>query len=276
MKGLALAALKWVKGSAVPILSIDLPSGWAADATGATTESALFPSDAVVTFTAPKPAHVLCDLTRRWDQPIIVAAIGSPQEAIKSSQELTWAGASHALVEKPRPADSNKGKYGHVLVIGGSVGKSGAPAMTALTALRAGAGLVTAAVPANLLPQVASIAPELMTWPLPTSPSGAIASKGITGQPFAELVGGKSVLAVGPGLGQSAGTAKLVGSVLSETELPTVLDADALNTLASSRALLAKLIKAAKAGRTIVLTPHPGEMARLYGHECERDSIQPA
>jgi NAD(P)H-hydrate epimerase len=279
LKGLALAALEWVKGSTAPILSVDLPSGWAADATDATTESALFPSDAVVTFTAPKPAHVLCDLTRRWDQPIIVAAIGSPQEAIESSQKLTWAGASHALVEKPRPADSNKGKYGHVLVIGGSVGKSGAPAMTALTALRAGAGLVTAAVPANLLPQVASIAPELMTWPLPTSPSGAIASKGITGQPFAELVGGKSVLAVGPGLGQSAGTAKLVGSVLSETELPTVLDADALNTLASSPALLAKLIKAAKAGRTIVLTPHPGEMARLTGmsvKEIQSNRLQTA
>jgi NAD(P)H-hydrate epimerase len=151
--------------------------------------------------------------------------------------------------------------------------------MTALTALRAGAGLVTAAVPANLLPQVASIAPELMTWPLPTSPSGAIASKGITGQPFAELVGGKSVLAVGPGLGQSAGTAKLVGSVLSETELPTVLDADALNTLASSPALLAKLIKAAKAGRTIVLTPHPGEMARLTGmsvKEIQSNRLQTA
>ena len=265
LKGLALAALEWVKRGAAPILSVDLPSGWAADATGATTESAVFPSDAVVTFTAPKPAHVFCDLTRRWDQPIVVAAIGSPREAIESSQELTWAGASHALVEKPRAADSNKGKYGHVLVIGGSVGKSGAPAMTALTALRAGAGLVTAAVPSNVLPQVTSVAPELMTWPLPTGPSGAIASKGITGQPFAELVGGKSVLAVGPGLGQSAGTAKLVGSVLSETELPTVLDADALNTLASSPALLAKLIKAAKAGRTIVLTPHPGEMARLTG-----------
>jgi ADP-dependent NAD(P)H-hydrate dehydratase / NAD(P)H-hydrate epimerase len=269
LKGLALAALEWVKSSAAPILSVDLPSGWAADATGATTESAVFPSDAVVTFTAPKPAHVFCDLTRRWDQPIVVAAIGSPQEAIESSKQLTWAGASHALVEKSRAVDSNKGKYGHVLVIGGSVGKSGAPAMTALTALRAGAGLVTAAVPANVLPQVASIAPELMTWPLPTGPSGAIASKAITGQPFAALIGGKSVIAVGPGLGQSAGTAKLVGSVLSETELPAVLDADALNTLASSPALLAKLTKAAKAGRTIVLTPHPGEMARLTGRSVK-------
>jgi ADP-dependent NAD(P)H-hydrate dehydratase / NAD(P)H-hydrate epimerase len=269
LKGLALAALAWVKGSAAPILSVDLPSGWPADAISAAAESDVFPSDAVVTFTAPKPAHVFGDLTRRWDQPIIVASIGSPQEAIESSQQLVWAGASHALVQKPRPADSNKGKYGHVLVIGGSLGRSGAPAMTALTALRAGAGLVTAAVPATVLPQVASIAPELMTWPLPAGPSGEVAAKGMTAQQFARLVDGKSVIAAGPGSGQGGGTAKLVGSVLSETEIPAVLDADALNTLASSPALLAKLAKAGKAGRTIVLTPHPGEMARLAGRSVK-------
>lgn len=270
LKGLALAALEWVKGSPVPILSVDLPSGWAADATGATAQSALFPSDAVVTFTAPKPAHVLCDLTRRWNQPIMVAPIGSPQEAIESSQKLTWAGASHALVEKPRVADSNKGKYGHVLVIGGSVGKSGAPAMTALTALRSGAGLVTAAVPAPVIAQVSAVAPELMTWPLPSSSSGEVAPKGMTSQHFASLLTGKSVIAAGPGLGQGTGTAKLIGLVLNETELPAVFDADALNVLASNPALLAKLAKAARGGRrTIVLTPHPGEMARLTGRSVK-------
>jgi NAD(P)H-hydrate epimerase len=269
LKGLALAALEWVRGSSAPILSVDLPSGWPADATSTDTESPVFPSDAVVTFTAPKSAHVFGDLTRRCDQPVIVAPIGSPLEAIVSSQKLTWAGASHVLIGAPRAADSNKGKYGHVLVIGGSIGKSGAPAMASLTALRAGAGLVTAAVPAPVLAQVASIAPELMTHPLPTGPSGEVAAKGVTAQQFASLVAGKSVIASGPGLGQGAGTAKLIASVLDETDLPTVLDADALNVLASHPALLAKLAKAAKAGRSIVLTPHPGEMARLTGRSVK-------
>jgi NAD(P)H-hydrate epimerase len=265
LKGLALAALEWLKGISVPVLSVDLPSGWPADATTATAENEVFPSDAVVTFTAPKPAHVFGDLTRRWSQPLIVAPIGSPKDAVESSQRLTWAGESQALFEKPRSADSNKGKYGHVLVIGGSVGKSGAPAMTSLAALRAGAGLVTAAVPETVLPQVAGFAPELMTRPLAASASGEIATKGMTAQHFAKLSAGKTVLAIGPGLGQGAGAAKLIVSALEETGVPLVVDADALNTLATKPILLAKLAKAAKAGRTIVLTPHPGEMARLIG-----------
>ncbi len=121
----------------------------------------------MITFTSPKPAHVFGQLTRRWDQPVVVAPIGSPDAAIVSEQGLTWAGASHALVETPRAADSNKGKFGHVLVVGGAFGtaggKAGAPAMASLAALRAGAGLVTAAVPATVLGPVAGFAAELMT-----------------------------------------------------------------------------------------------------------------
>ena len=85
LKGLALAALEWVKASRAPILAVDLPSGWPADETGATVATPVFPADAVITFTAPKPAHVFGQLTRRWDQPIVVAPIGSPQEAIVSA-----------------------------------------------------------------------------------------------------------------------------------------------------------------------------------------------
>jgi ADP-dependent NAD(P)H-hydrate dehydratase / NAD(P)H-hydrate epimerase len=265
LQELALSALNWIKGTAVPILSVDLPSGWRADAVTATADEAVFPSDAVVTFTAPKAAHVFGNLTRRWDQPIIVAPIGSPQDAIVSSRRLIWAGASHAVVEKPRPADSNKGKYGHVLVIGGSVGKSGAPAMSAMTALRAGAGLVTAAVPKPIVAQVAGFAPELMTVPLQAGVSGELAARKMTAQQFAALLKGKTVIAAGPGLGQGAGTAGIVAAILDRTEIPAVLDADALNTLASDSGLLGKLSKATKKSRTIVLTPHPGEMARLAG-----------
>src|SRR5271157_5554469 len=176
LKGLALAALERVKASKAPILAVDLPSGWAADETAATVAGLVFPADAVITFTAPKPAHVFGQLTRHWWQPIVVAPIGSPQEAMVSSLNLSWAGESIALTQTPRAATANKGGFGHVLVVGGTFGtaggKAGAPAMAALGALRAGAGLVTAAVPAPALAMVAAVAPELMTFPLKASPSG--------------------------------------------------------------------------------------------------------
>jgi NAD(P)H-hydrate epimerase len=263
LKGMALAALEWIKGSPAPVLAIDLPSGWPADSNEASLNTPVYPADAVITFTAPKPGHVFGQLTRRWDQPIVVAPIGSPDEAIVSELQLTWAGSAHALTQQPRPADSNKGKFGHVLVIGGSVGKSGAPAMTSLTAMRAGAGLVTAAIPAPVLPQVSAYAPELMTWPLPANSAGQIASKGLTPELFDSLTAGKTVIAVGPGLGQGPGVVKLLGSVLSETKTPVVIDADALNALAANPQLMSKLAKAGNESRTLVLTPHPGEMARL-------------
>ena len=265
MKGLALEAMEWASASSAPFLSVDLPSGWPADAADGRVAAKTFPSDAVITFTAPKPAHVFAELTRRWDQPIVVVPIGSPEGAIVSERGLGWAGASHALVEQPRSTDSNKGKYGHVLVIGGSTGKSGAPAMASLAALRAGAGLVTAAVPNSIIDQVASFAPELMTRSMQASPSGELASKGITAQQFQKMVDRITVVAVGPGMGQGPGAEILLEAVLSDTQLPAVIDADGLNTLASNPFLLEKMTEVAKAGRTIVLTPHPGEMARLAG-----------
>ena len=269
MKGMALAALEWARASDAPFLSVDLPSGWSADATSSKVAEDTFPSDAVITFTTPKPAHVFGELTRRWNQPVVVAPIGSPEEAIVSEQGLSWGGASHALVEQSRATDSNKGKYGHVLVIGGSVGKSGAPAMTSMAALRSGAGLVTAAVPSSIAAQVSGFAPELMTQPMVASPSGELASKGVTAQQFEKLIERKTVLAVGPGLGQGPGVEILLEAVLSDTKLPIVIDADGLNTLAANPFLMEKMTEVAKAGRTVVLTPHPGEMARLTGKSVE-------
>jgi len=263
LKGLALAAPEWVKGSEAPILAVDLPSGWAADETAATIADPVFPADAVITFTAPKPAHVFGQLTRRWSQPIVVAPIGSPEEAIVSELKLSWAGASLALVQRPREATANKGNYGHVLVVGGTLGsaggKTGAPALAALGALRAGAGLVTAAVPAPALPLVAAIAPELMTWPLKATTAGCIAVENCAPEFLSALTAGKTVLAIGPGMGQSAETAKFTRGLFEITKIPTVIDADALNILAAETGLLLKLAR----GRTLVLTPHPGEMARL-------------
>ena len=265
LKGLALTALKWMKGSTAPVLAIDLPSGWAADATSAIVDAPVFPADAVITFTAPKPAHVFGQLTRAWNQPMVVAPIGSPEAAIVSALKLSWSGSSMALVQTARPASANKGLFGHVLVVGGTFGsaggKAGAPSMTALGALRVGAGLVTAAVPAPALAVVSAIAPELMTWPLEASAAGAISDGNLAPDRIEALMAGKTVLAIGPGLGQSPETVKFTTGLLAATKIPAVIDADALNILAAKPVLLAKLAK----GRTLVLTPHPGEMARLTG-----------
>ena len=215
----------------------------------------------------PKPAHVFGQLTRRWDQPIVVAPIGSPDAAIVSTLGLDWAGSSLALVQAPRAAAANKGNFGHVLVVGGAFGsaggKAGAPAMAALAALRAGAGLVTAAVPAPALPVVASLVPELMTWPLDATSAGQISRENLAPEQVAALIEGKTVLAIGPGLGQSAGDGQVHHRPAFVHQIPAVIDADALNILAAKPVLLAKLAR--KAQRTLVLTPHPGEMARLAG-----------
>jgi NAD(P)H-hydrate epimerase len=140
--------------------------------------------------------------------------------------------------------------------------------MTALAALRAGAGLVTAAVPKPALPVVSSFAAELMTWPLKSTDAGQIATKNLEADELSQFTAGKTVLAIGPGLGQSAETVKFTTGLLSATQMPAVIDADALNILAAKPVLLAKLAK----GRTLVLTPHPGEMARLAG--CTVTEVQ--
>lgn len=280
MRGLALDALEWIKRSDAPVLAIDLPSGWPADDTRGTIAEAVFPADAIVTFTAPKPAHVFCELTRRWDQPIVVAPIGSPDEAIVSSLNLNWAGAAQSLLHRTRPADSNKGKYGHVLVVGGSFGsaggKAGAPAMTSMAALRSGAGLVTAAVPEPALPTVARFAPELMTVPLKANAQGQISPDNLADATVAALTKGITVLAIGPGMGQSDDTAQFCIGLLEATTVPVVIDADGLNILAQHRDAFARVVRE---GRTVVLTPHPGEMARLAGmstKEVQADRLEVA
>lgn len=263
LKGLGLDALQWLRGSAAPVLAVDLPSGWPADAIAATIDDPVYPADAVVTFTAPKPAHVFGQLTRAWNEPVLVAPIGSPDEAISSKMNLHWAGTALAMVQAPRAAAANKGNFGHVLVVGGSVGRSGAPAMASLGALRAGAGLVTAAVPEPIVPQVAAVAPELMTSPLEASLTGGIAAENAAADALRALVERKTVLAIGPGLGQRGETIEFTTALLHGTEMPVVIDADALNMLGAEPKLFAEITAMAKAGRTVVLTPHPGEMSRL-------------
>ncbi|HEX4651673.1 MAG TPA: NAD(P)H-hydrate dehydratase [Granulicella sp.] len=261
-----------------PIVAVDLPTGWDADSTAQTAPDA-FPANAVVTFTAPKLAHVFGHLTPRQPfGPVVVAGIGSPPKAVVSSTNLTWTGASKSLAEAPRDINANKGKFGHVLVVGGSYGTAGAPSMSALAALRTGAGLVTAAVPDSILNLVALIAPELMLAPLTQGPEGAVALANLasgSGPRLPELLKSKriSVLAVGPGLSTKGDASAFARQLVAITDLPLVLDADALNAFDAKSVSTGQL---SGASRTLVLTPHPGEMARLLGitvKEVEADRL---
>ena len=248
-----------VAGLAVPVVAVDLPSGWDADSMEYAQAGAMR-ADAVVTFTAPKLAHAFGNLTGSATKPIVVAAIGSPEEAIRSKQHLRWTGDAKQITEAPREADDNKGKHGHVVLFAGSHGKAGAPSMASLAALRAGAGLVTAAVPASVLNTVALVAPELMTEALPETPSGTL-DAAFFGEKLDKLLEKKTVVAAGPGLGESEEAAALVHALLERGEQPLVLDADALNLLSKDMGRL----RNRPGSRPVVLTPHPGEMGRLAG-----------
>lgn len=255
LRGVAAALGERVNTLRVPVVAVDVPSGWDANSREFSVEGA-YRANAVVTFTAPKLAHACGNLTGDVYGPIVVAPIGSPDAAVQSSLRLTWAGASAAIAHRPRNADSNKGMYGHVLVVGGAQGKSGAPSMASLAALRAGAGLVTAAISESILPIVAGVTPELMTIPLKEDATGEIDTAKID---FEELLEKKTVLAVGPGLGQKPAAEKFLLALMERVRVPMVLDADALNILAKHP----EKIDGNKT--TLVLTPHPGEMARLAG-----------
>ncbi len=137
LRGIAAALKNKIADHAAPVVSVDLPTGWDADST-AMSEPDAFRSDAVVTFTAPKLAHVFGALTRG---PVAVAQIGSPAELAVSDAGLHWTGASKKIIEQPRALDANKGRFGHVLVVGGSPGKAGAASMASLAAMRSGRGL---------------------------------------------------------------------------------------------------------------------------------------
>lgn len=164
-----------------------------------------------------------------------------------------------------RPSDSNKGMYGNVLVIAGGRGMAGAAALVGASALRSGAGLVRVACAAEVQPTVASFEPSYMTYPLANDEDGLIRFEPAR-EALARLLERVDVLAIGPGLGQSEAIRELVHWVIEEVKVPTVLDADALNALAGQTSLLADL------RRPVVLTPHPGEFARLTGRTI--DEIQ--
>ena len=261
VSGLYAEAIAMMNASQVPVVAVDIPSGADADAMGPQS-GIIARADAIVTFTAARPAHVFSSLTTG---PTYVAEIGSPAEAIVSSLQLDLITArDFAAMIGPRAAESNKGNYGHVLVVGGSVGKAGSVAMAGMAALRAGAGLATVATAKSVLPTVAGFHPELMTEPLEETREGTISAH--AGARLDGLVKGKSVVAIGPGISRAPETSDLVRTLVSTCEIPIVLDADGLN------AFEGRADELSGKGRVLVITPHPGEMARLAG--CSIAKVQ--
>lgn len=268
VSGLYAAAIAGMNAGPAQVIAVDIPSGADADSMSEQV-GGLARADATVTFTAPRPAHVFGSLTPGTTS---VFPIGSPDEAIVSSLRLNLI-TPHEIAPLigPRPAASNKGNFGHVLVIGGSLGKAGAAAMAGFAALRSGAGLSTVAIPKSILSTVAGFHPELMTEPLPETRTGSISLRAL--RSLNKLAEGMTLLAIGPGISRIPETSKLVRALIKKQEPPMVLDADGLNAFAGHASELSGK------GRTLVITPHPGEMARLLGSTVaavQRDRIHVA
>jgi hydroxyethylthiazole kinase-like uncharacterized protein yjeF len=240
------------------ILAVDMPSGLPSD--GQPAEGPVVYAHKTVTFTAPKPGQLISRDSVAVGM-LEVADIGSPTSLIEEigKSSLGWVEPSEfAQLPLVRTVDSHKGLYGHALVVAGSLGKSGAAVMAGYAALRAGAGLVTVATPDVVLPSVASAHPELMTEPLASTPEGTVAIQNLSQQRFERVAEGKTVLALGPGLGLHPETQDFVRQLVLQNELALVLDADGLNAFAETADSLRD-----RKTKFLAITPHPGEMARL-------------
>lgn len=264
--GLYAAAIELINTSGRPVAALDLPSGLSADQgtlLGPTVRASL-----TLTFAGCKRGLLLYP-GASWAGQLRVVDIGIPQSAL-------WQGASVFQLELSdvaallprRPVDAHKGTFGHLLVVAGSVGKTGAAAMTGRAALRSGVGLVTIAAPVSQQPVIAALGMETMTEPLPETPGQSIAQK--AKERILELAARTDAVALGPGVSLDPETQGLVRELVRELECPTVVDADGLTALAGHLDLL----KGSPAPRC--LTPHPGEMARLVGtlvKEIQADRI---
>jgi ADP-dependent NAD(P)H-hydrate dehydratase / NAD(P)H-hydrate epimerase len=259
VSALYAAAIAKMNASAAAIVAVDVPSGADADAmrpAGAGESGNRARADAVVTFTAPRPGHVFAGWT---SGPTVIAPIGSPAEAITSQLGLHLSSPfDFAGLLAPRALEGNKGSYGHVLVIGGSLGKAGAAAMAGFAALRAGAGLSTIATPRSALATVAAYHPEVMTEPLAETKDGTISLVALESQSFAALLERKT-LAIGPGISRNSETAQVVRTIVAQHHGAMVVDADGLNAFDGAAD------KLDGTGQNVVITPHPGEMSRLTG-----------
>ena len=268
------------------ILAVDTPSGLPSD--GQPAEGPVLHAHHTVTFTAPKIGQLISHDARALGS-LRVANIGSPPSLIEEVGQgaLRWSEPGE-FAELPliRASDGHKGLYGHILVVAGSLGKSGAAVMAGYAALRAGAGLVTIATPDAVLPIVAAAHPELMTEPLISTAEGTASRRNVIDRPapsttfrplesyakdiklhFERIQEGKTVLAIGPGLGQHSETQEFIRSIVKTTYRPVILDADGLNAFAGRADELR-----GRQAKFLAITPHPGEMARLL--DCSTEAVQ--
>ncbi len=256
VKGLYAKVIELINGLNKKVIAIDIPSG-----IDATTGAALgTPVRADITATMAMPKIGLYTYPgREYSGRVEIVDIGAPRALIDDSA-IRWnltTGHDVKNILRPRRADTHKGTYGHVLVLAGSPGKTGAALMSAMGAMRIGAGLVTIGLPQGLLSSMESKTTEVMTLGLPQTPQMTL---GISSyDDVRRFMADKSALVIGPGIGVSDDVAGLVRKIIKEADYPIVIDADGLNNIAGH-------VEALKDTRArIVLTPHPGEMARLTG-----------
>jgi len=260
VRGVARAAIERMNASGAPIVAIDIASGVDSDSgaiLGTAVRAAL-----TVTFGYAKFGHVSYPGAEHCGE-LEIAEIGFAAAAIRdlAPRGRFYQAADAREYLKPRAVDANKGNFGHPIIIAGSRGKSGAAILASRAALRAGAGLVTTAIPESIQAIVAGAQAELMTEAI-AEREGHFAG-GAAAATIAHLIAGKSAIVFGPGAGMNDDTKDLLTWLLREgvsPERPMLIDADGLNALAALGPATA-----ATASGPLVLTPHPGEMARLLG-----------
>ncbi len=259
VKGLFARAIEDMNLLAPRIVSVDIPSGVSSE--DGSVMGVAVEADLTVTFEALKFGHIFPP-GEGFCGDIEVVKIGIPLDAYEGQElpyRLTYPEGLFPAKLLRREPNTHKGDYGHVLVVAGSVGKTGASALASLAALKAGAGLVTLAAPADVL-HLIPLSPEIMTYPLPSS-NGRINRKAI--DLIEDMLQGKTVLAAGPGLGTWEETGDFLMELLRKASIPRVLDADALNILAERGKI--------PGNSPTVLTPHPGEFSRLTGKPKEEN-----
>ena len=253
-----------------PVVAIDLPSGL--DADSGQVLGACIQARITVTFGLAKRG-LLVQPGAQAAGKVVVVDISLPRPALEGEriQDHLLEGADFLPYLLPRNPDSHKGKFGHLLVLAGSPGKTGAAALVSQAALRVGTGLITLGVPESLNSILEEKVTEVMTEPLPETREKTL---GLSAQQrIFELCSRKTALALGPGLSLNLETVRLVQQVVRKSPLPAVIDADGLSALAGKPEILRKNQK------ELILTPHPGEMARLAGisiEEVQKDRIQVA
>src|SRR5712664_3495722 len=249
------------------VVAVDTPSGLPSD--GGPAAGPVIRAHATVTFTAPKLGQLVSKDAATCGK-LLVREIGSPRELIEQvgKSNVRWIEPEEfRSLPLIRKADSHKGNFGHVLIVAGSRGKTGAAILAGGAALRAGAGLVTIATADAVLSIVASAQPEFMTEPLFATKLGTISAANLKDGRFSALAKNKTLLAIGPGLGTHVETQRFVRSLVQKAEQPLLLDADGLNASTGRAKDLAK-----RKSHLLALTPHPGEMARLCG--LSNDKVQ--